>query len=94
MPYLWQEIVDELGGEPSSDWRLFIGRPRAEDLRQGSLGVCWLLSAMTVLSQRDGMVERLFVNQKASSQGVYQVSRPTCSSGSVWHCVDVLHRVF
>jgi len=47
------------------------GRYAATDLRQGSLGDCWFISAVAVVSERRDLVERLFVVDDASAEGAY-----------------------
>ena len=45
-----------------------------EDVRQGSIGNCWFLSAISALSEEPGRIERVFVNDAASANGIYAVN--------------------
>lgn len=42
-----------------------------EDIRQGSLGDCWLLSSMAVLTRRPELLRRLLVTKRVNKEGVY-----------------------
>ena len=45
-----------------------------EDVRQGALGNCWFLSAAAALAEEPGRIESVFVNDKASKNGIYAVN--------------------
>ena len=44
------------------------------DVRQGSIGNCWFLSAISALAERPGRIERVFVNDDVSANGIYAVN--------------------
>ena len=44
------------------------------DVRQGSIGNCWFLSAISALSEVPGRIERVFVNDDVSANGIYAVN--------------------
>ena len=44
------------------------------DVRQGSIGNCWFLSAISALSEEAGRIERVFVNDEKSDRGIYAVN--------------------
>lgn len=46
------------------------------DVRQGSIGNCWFLSAISALSEVPGRIERIFVNpdNELSANGIYAVN--------------------
>ena len=80
---LWHEIVwrrptDILARDdsipPGSKARVFTGPVAPDDIMQGELGDCYLLSALSVLAEREDAVEQLFVKGKESDKhGVYVV---------------------
>jgi hypothetical protein len=51
---------------------LFRGSPRPEDVRQGRLGDCWFLSAVSVLAeQRD--IREVLITERYNREGIYTV---------------------
>jgi len=71
--FQWVEEGEVLIREKDKNWiwkrapshyRLFgsLG-PRPEDVRQGSLGDCWFLSALSILAERRDLIDRLFVTK-------------------------------
>ena len=54
--------------------KVFDGGVEPDDISQGELGDCYLLSALSVLAEVSGSIERLFVTEKQSDKhGVYVV---------------------
>ena len=51
--------------------QLFDAGATADDVCQGGLGDCWLLSALACLATRPGAVRRAFVTQQLSPYGRY-----------------------
>lgn len=56
------------------------------DIRQGQLGDCWFLSALSSLAERPGMVRRLFITQEYNKEGIYQIK--ICKNGE-WVTVTI-----
>lgn len=48
------------------------------DIMQGDLGDCYLLSALSSMAEKPGLIERLFETKEVSLLGIY----------SVWLCHD------
>jgi len=44
------------------------------DVRQGSVGNCWFLSAIAALSEEPGRIESVFVTKEKSPNGIYAVN--------------------
>ena len=53
-------------------WAVFRD-PRPSDIEQGSLGDCWLLSAMALIAERPDILEQIVLTKHYSDIGVYQV---------------------
>lgn len=43
------------------------------DVIQGTLGNCWLLSALACAAEFPGLIDKIFINRERSSRGKYQV---------------------
>jgi len=56
------------------------------DIRQGQLGDCWFLSALSSLAERPGMVRRLFLTKEYNKEGIYQIK--LCKNGE-WVTVTI-----
>jgi hypothetical protein len=42
-----------------------------QDMRQGSIGNCWFVSAASALSEVSGRLEKVFLNEDMSTTGIY-----------------------
>lgn len=56
------------------------------DIKQGQLGDCWFLSALSSLAERPGMVKRLFITQEYNKEGIYKIK--ICKNGE-WVVVTI-----
>lgn len=64
------------GVRPQTDWQLFHGSPQANDVKQGELGDCWLISSLANLADfQDGSFIRALLpgQETASKVGAYLV---------------------
>lgn len=70
----WKRAPEVVGGSGGGRARLFEGRIEADDIRQGALGDCWLLSAIASAAERHPeIIRRLFVTQFVEPCGVYRL---------------------
>ncbi|CAD6196430.1 unnamed protein product [Caenorhabditis auriculariae] len=53
-------------------WSVF-NDPRPSDIEQGSLGDCWLLSAMALIAERPDILESIFLTKEYNPMGIYQL---------------------
>ena len=70
----------------SVPWVVFRGEPRPDDVRQGGVGNCWLVCAMSCLAETPARLRRCLVTQEFTHAGVYQVR--LCHGGE-WKVVTV-----
>ncbi|MFH4980068.1 hypothetical protein AB6A40_006777 [Gnathostoma spinigerum] len=66
-------------------WSVF-RNPLSSDIEQGSLGDCWLLSAMVVIAERPDALENIVLTKVFNKFGVYQIR--LCVDG-LWQVVIV-----
>ncbi|CAJ0586379.1 unnamed protein product, partial [Mesorhabditis spiculigera] len=66
-------------------WAVFRD-PRPSDIEQGSIGDCWLLSAMAILAERPDILEHIIITKEYNPIGVYQIR--VCVDGE-WRIITV-----
>jgi len=78
--------------------RLFSGDIGPEDIKQGGIGNCWMMSALACLATVPGAVQACFVTKQYNAHGKYIVRMWDTGSGR-WHniavsdrCVDCVDR--
>ncbi|CAI4223615.1 unnamed protein product [Auanema sp. JU1783] len=67
------------------NWSIFRD-PRSSDIEQGSLGDCWLLSAMALIAERPDILDSVVLTKVYNPYGVYQIR--ICVDGT-WCVVTV-----
>eukprot|EP00742_Colponemidia_sp_Colp-10_P006128 GILJ01006558.1.p1 GENE.GILJ01006558.1~~GILJ01006558.1.p1 ORF type:complete len:814 (-),score=130.82 GILJ01006558.1:164-2605(-) len=76
--------VDPARKETTID--IFVADIEPNDIKQGSLGDCWFMCALSALAERPELVKRLFITQSANALGVYRLK--ICKCGE-WKVVTV-----
>lgn len=93
LQYVWRRLDGELIHNVS----LFGQDLRPEHIKQGALGDCYLLTCLSVLSEKPNLIRRLFFPQELSKEGMYAIT--LCDSGewktlvidNVVPCRDAMH---
>lgn len=70
----WERATEHFAG---SDVTLFGDGASPDDIRQGSLGNCWFLSAASALAEVPGRMEKVFLNsweKQLNPNGIYAVN--------------------
>ena len=52
---------------------VFITDPSPQDIKQGRLGDCWFLSAISALAERPKLVRELFETEECYGEGIYHL---------------------
>lgn len=63
-------------------WVVFRDEPRPEDIRQGTVGNCWLVCALSCLAEEPANLQRIILTRDFNHAGAYQVR--LCLAGE-WH---------
>ena len=71
------DLRDDITMQTSTvPWAVFRGEPRADDIRQGGVGNCWLVCALSVLAAADAKyIRRIVLTREYTPAGAYQVRR-------------------
>ena len=70
----------------TTPWVVFREQPRPDDIRQGGVGNCWFVCALSVLAQRPELIRRVLLTDEFNPASVYRVR--LCRAGT-WHTVLV-----
>lgn len=78
----------------SVPWTVFREQPRPDDIRQGALGDCWFVCALSMLAEEPSLVRRIFSYDGEAAHAVCDFNRAgayvlrLCRAGE-WHTVLV-----
>ena len=53
-------------------WEVFRGDPRPDDIRQGIVGNCWFVCALSALAEAPENLRRIVLTRSYSHAGAYQ----------------------
>ena len=90
-PSTWvrpNDLRDDLTQQTSSvPWVVFRSEPRADDLRQGGVGNCWFVCALSLVADKaPELLKKLFLTTVYNPAGAYQIK---LNLGGHWHVVTV-----
>lgn len=74
--------VDDL----NRSWEVLSSTVSPNDVQQGQIGDCWLISALSLISERPKMLEDILLTKKVNKEGVYLVR--ICHNG-LWKTIIV-----
>lgn len=78
----WRRPLEFMTGTYS----VFHGEIEPNDIKQGKLGDCWFMCALSSLAERPELVRRLFLIDEANAEGIYRVK--FCKDGE-WVTVTI-----
>lgn len=81
-----QEFLKADYSEGLMDPAVFYETIEPNDIKPGVLGNEWFLSAVSILAERPALIDRLFITDKISNNGIYRVK--ICKNGE-WVTVTV-----
>lgn len=67
-------------------WVVFREDPRPDDIRQGGVGNCWFVCALSVIAEKPAHIRRILLTHDYNPAGAYQVR--LCRAG-MWHTVTI-----
>lgn len=67
-------------------WVIFSSKPSPSDVQQGQLGDCWLMAALSLISERPEMLKHILLTRTINDIGVYLVR--ICHNG-LWKTIVV-----
>jgi calpain-15 len=81
----WLRIRDVVCREKNekTEWTVMLN-PQPNDIEQGHLGDCWLMAALTLITQRPRMLSHILLTSTVNKQGIYLVR--ICHNG-LWKIV-------
>jgi len=59
--------------------QVFYKKIEPDDIKQGKLGDCWFMCALSSLAERPELVERLFITKNYNEEGLYRIK--ICKNG-------------
>nr|ASL70036.1 calcium-dependent cysteine protease [Dugesia japonica] len=87
-PIKWLRPEDLRGDEYSNStlpWAV-TRNPSSDDIVQGKLGNCWLLTGLALIADRPSLLERILITKDIDPYGIYQVR--LCKDG-IWTIVTI-----
>ena len=81
----WLRICDIVGEKEDEEktWTMTLN-PQPSDIRQGYLGNCWLMAALTLITQQPRMLSHILLTSTVNKEGIYLVR--ICHNG-LWKTV-------
>ena len=78
---VWKRAKEFLMDDKGKPPKVFSGLMEPSDIKQGQLGDCWFMSALSCIAEFPDLVKKLFITQNYTRDGVYRVQ--FCKDG-IW----------
>lgn len=84
----WLPISDIIPINPIDQFQIWsvFSSPTPNDIQQGALGDCWLMAALTLITERPEMLDHIVLTKQVNREGVYLIR--LCHNG-LWKTVLV-----